>query len=272
MRGYVAYNESKSFSSLYHLVSKEYVDNAVTSLGARYYMLNSSSGIGGYKLTSLDVPSGSEATLSYASLSDNDYLEGWISPTAGEPDQLIEGIYDWRIYAQKTSGTKDVQLYWKLYERLSNGTEVLLGTSIYSGTLTGNNNSFIIPLSITGDMDIADDSYVVGKIYAHVLGSGSAPSINLYVEGDKDSHWLIPMNLQILNNQYLRLDGSNNMTGNINMDNNDIINVGDINGTNIHIDNLYADRMMINMNATSHNITDVECIIWSSGGFTCSGS
>jgi len=210
--GVVAYDGSRSITDMYHLTDKRYVDEAVTALGARYYMLNTASGESDYKLCSASVSGGGEQSVSGASLSDDDYVQGWIAPNTNEPDKLLLGVYNWRIYAEKTGGTETLRLYWKLVERKNDDSEVVIATSVVSNEVTSGKNSYIIPLTLSADHDIASDSYVVGKIYADVSGSGSAPSVTLYYEGDSHSHWQIPVNTEIFNNIYVNVAGDT-MTG-----------------------------------------------------------
>jgi len=210
--GVVAYNSSRSITDMYHLADKRYVDEAVTALGARYYMLNTASGESDYKLCSASVSGGGEQSVSGASLSDDDYVQGWIAPNTNEPDKLLLGVYNWRIYAEKTGGTETLRLYWKLVERKNDDSEVVIATSVVSNEITSGKNSYIIPLTLSADHDVASDSYVVGKIYADVSGSGSAPSVTLYYEGDSHSHWQIPVNTEIFNNIYVNVAGDT-MTG-----------------------------------------------------------
>jgi len=203
------YNPNRDISDLYHLVDKKYVDEAVTSLGARYYMLDTDSGISDYKLCSTTPSAGSEQSISKDNLTNDQYVIGWISPNTNEPDKLIAGVYNWRIYAEKTgSGTKTLRLYWKLIERKSDNSEVVIGTSVVSNEIVTGKNSYIIPLTLSADYDIASDSYMVGKIYAEVSGSGNDPSIILYYEGNSDSHWKIPVNTEILDSKYVKVNGN----------------------------------------------------------------
>jgi len=212
--GVVAYDSSRSITGLYHLTDKKYVDEAVTALGARYYMLNTASGESDYKLCASSAPGGGEQSVSGTSLSDDDYIQGWIAPNTNEPDKLLLGVYNWRIYAEKTSGTKILRLYWKLVERKNDDSEVVIGTSVVSNEITSGKSSYIIPLTLSADHDIASDSYVVGKIHANVSGGGNAPSVTLYYEGDSASHWQIPVNTEIFNNTYVNIDGDT-MTGDL---------------------------------------------------------
>jgi len=209
-------SSDRNFTSMYQIVDKKYVDEAVTSLGARYYMTDTDAGIEDYKLCSLTPSSDTEKSISKNDLTDDQYIIGWISPNTNEPDKLIAGVYNWRIYAEKTGGTKTIRFYWKLFERKSNGSEVEIGTSIASNEIVSGKNSYIIPLTLSSDYDVESDSYVVGKIYADVSGSGNAPSVTIYYEGDSDSHWEIPTNLEILNDRYVQKSGDT-MTGPLNL-------------------------------------------------------
>ena len=212
------YNTNRDISDLYHLVDKKYVDEAVTSLGARYYMLDTDSGISDYKLCSTTPSAGSEQSISKNDLTNDQYVIGWISPNTNEPDKLIAGVYNWRIYAEKTgSGTKTLRLYWKLIERKSDNSEVVIGTSVVSNEIVTGKNSYIIPLTLSADYDIASDSYMVGKIYAEVSGSGNDPSIILYYEGNSDSHWKIPVNTEILDGIYVKKTDSIDELGDVNI-------------------------------------------------------
>jgi len=202
-------SDRPNLTDLHHIVDKEYVDYAVASLGARYYMIGNSSGTADYKLTQLSPPSGSEDSVTKSGLADDDYIAGWISPNPNQPSKLIKGVYDWYIYAKKTGGTKTLRLYWQLIERKSNGTETVVATSITSNEILNSKNSYIIPLTLSEDYTLDDSSYVVGKIYADVSGGGSSPDIAIYFNGTSKSHWEIPTNLEIFSDQFLKLDGSN---------------------------------------------------------------
>ena len=202
-------SDRPNFTDIHHIIDKEYIDFAVASLGARYYMVNTSSGISDYKLTQLSPPSGSEESITKTGLTDNEYIAGWISPSANEPNKLIKGVYNWHIYAEKTGGTKTLRLYWKLVERKSDNSEVVIATSVASNEIVSSKNYYVLPLFLNEDYELADGSYVVGKLYADVSGGGSSPSVTIYFNGDTESHWEIPVNLEIFSNTFLKLNGSN---------------------------------------------------------------
>jgi len=196
------------FTSIQEIVNKDYVDMAVASLGARYYMIDTSSGIADYKLTQLSPPSGSEQSVTKTGLVDDEYIAGWISPDTSL-NKLIKGVYNWYIYAEKTGGTQTLRLYWQLVERKSDTTETVIATSAVSNEISTSKGSYIIPLTLSEDYTLADGSYVVGKLYADVSDGGSAPDVAIYYDGSSKSHWEIPTNLEIFSDQFLKLDGSN---------------------------------------------------------------
>ena len=190
-------------------VNEQYLAKAVSAIGSRYYMLNTDSGIGSYKLCSSTPSTGDEQSLSVTDLTDGQEIGGWIAPNAGEPPKLIVGVYNWRIYAEKTAGTQTLRLYWKLIERKSDTSEVEIATSIVSNEIVTGKNSYIIPLTLNADYEVAPDSYVACKVFAEVSGGGSAPAVSLYFEGNSASHFQIPANTEVLDSHYAHIDLGN---------------------------------------------------------------
>jgi len=199
--------ESRTIEGLHQLVDKYYVDQAVTSLGSRYYMDDTGSGIEDYKLCQLTPSEDIESSDAHVDVADDEYLRGWISPVQGQPTKLIAGVYDWLFFAQQTGGTgkKDLRIYWKLVERKADTSEVVIATSENSNLIGNTKVQYRIFLALSEDYEIASDSYVVGKVYADVSGTGGVPSVTLFYEGNSDSHWLIPINTEILNDTYEQL-------------------------------------------------------------------
>jgi len=193
-------------ADLKSLVNKEYVDLAVTSLGASYYMYDEDDATG-YKTCYLNPSSDAETYIEGAGLVDNDYLGGWISATDEAPQKLLKGVYDWYITSEKTSGTKDLRVYWKLIERKSDDSEVVIATSSSSNEIDEKAN-YLVSLQLNDDYLLDEGSRIVGKLYADISGGGSSPTMRIYYQGDTSSRWEIPANSEIFQNIFVPYSGA----------------------------------------------------------------
>jgi len=176
------------------LVNKEYVDLAVTSLGATYYMYDEDDATG-YKTCYLNPSSDSEEYIEDADLSNDDYIGGWISASGEAPTKLLKGVYNWYITVEKTTGTKDLRVYWKLIERKTDTSETIVATSSD-------------PLQLSNDYLPDSGSRIVGKLYVDVSGTGSDPTIRVYYQGTTSSRWEIPANTEIFQNIFIPYEGA----------------------------------------------------------------
>jgi len=192
-------------ADLKSFVNKEYVDlavtSAVTSLGASYYMYDEDDATG-YKTCYLNPSTGTETYIEKASLTDNDYIGGWISAGDEAPQKLLKGVYNWYLTAEKTTGTQDLRIYWVLVERKSDTTEVVISTSSNSNLIT-DKEAYLIPLQLDEDYIPDTGSRIVGKLYADVSGNGNAPTIRVYYQGNTSSRWEIPANSEIFQNIFV---------------------------------------------------------------------
>jgi len=213
-------------------VNKEYVDLAVTSLGAVYYMHDEDDATG-YKTCYLEPSSDAETYLEKADLSDDDYIAGWISATGEAPSKLLKGVYDWFITLEKTSGTKDLRVYWELIERKSDNSEVVIATSSNSNLIT-DKESYLVPLQLDNDYIPDTNSRIVGKLYADVSGSGNAPTVKLYYQGDTSSRWEIPANSEVFKNIFVPYSDA---VKNVDLGDKNLTTTGNINGGNLNITN-----------------------------------
>jgi len=194
-------------SDIKSLVNKEYIDNAVTALGLAYFMYDEDDATG-YKTCYLEPSSSSETYVEATDLSDDDYIGGWISAPGEAPTKLLRGVYNWYLFAERIGGTKTLRLYWKLYERKSDNSEVLIATSSDSNEVTNTKSSFIITLELDSDYIPDSGSRIVGKIYADVSGTGSAPSVKVYYQGGSASRWEIPANSEVWKNIFVPYEGA----------------------------------------------------------------
>lgn len=199
-----------------HLATKDYVDNAVVSINTNFYLLDSASGISDYKDTTLTIPSSALANDPHTVTSNGQYLRGWISPTGATPTTLVAGIYDLYIEAKvdATAGTKRSNLYWELVEYKADTTEVIIGTSESSDELTTTASDYNIHYTLPADYTVTAGSRIVGKIRSSLSGAGANPVVTLYYLGSVNSHWSVPTNTEVLNDSYIRRDGTNQLTGN----------------------------------------------------------
>jgi hypothetical protein len=109
------------------------------------------------------------------------------------------------MYAARTAGTKSFAIYWKLIEYKADTTEAVIATSPSSDPITTKRKVDIF-CALTTDYIPTAGSRIVGKIYADIGTTGVAPDTALYIEGDEDSHWEIPVNKEILDSSYQPLD------------------------------------------------------------------
>jgi len=196
-------------SDIKSIVNREYVDSAVTSLGASYYMTDDTDGDTGYKVCSLEPPTGSEAYIE-DTITAEAAISGavWISKSGEEPAKLLRGIYGFFIEAEKTDGTKGVRLYWKMYELKSDESTVLIGTSTYSNLIETDRSSYIIPLKLNNDYELSAGSRVYGEFWAIPEGTGADPTIRIYYQGDTSSRWDVPANNEIFKNIFIPYTGA----------------------------------------------------------------
>jgi len=211
------------------LVNKEYVDLAVTSLGATYYMHDEDDATG-YKTCYLNPSSDAETYIEKSGLADDDYIGGWISASGEEPAKLLKGVYDWYITLEKTTGTKDLRVYWKLVERKSDNSEVVIATSSNSNEIDGK-ATYLVPLQLDEDYLPEAGSRIVGKLYADVSGGGSAPTVRVYYQGNTSSRWEIPANTEVLTNIFVPYEGAKK---NVDLGSKNLTTTGGINASEVY--------------------------------------
>lgn len=200
------------FSNPHELVDKEYVDSSVANLGASYYAVNDDSGVsdgvGTYFLTSLTATSSAEVSTTTAQLGVGDtYIAGWISPVGQAPTKLIAGTYNFRLVTERTVGSKTAQIYWNLVEYTTSTVEIIIATSSYSLAIDakGTSNPYLV---VAEDYTPETGSRIIGRVYAHISGTGADSAIALYWQGTSQSHWEIPTNLEVLTEQFVPYTGA----------------------------------------------------------------
>lgn len=196
--------------------TKAYVDNSV-SFDFQLFTNDTASDIGGiyYAMTDSQL-GGGESTLTTAGLSaaTNDQATvNWASPSGGLGIlEITGGIYTLHIHAEKTAGTSDLQIYGEIYKRASGGAETLISTTEISSIITSKTQTILHTGDVVDQTILATDRIVV-KILAN-CGGGSGATLVLYQEGSTSSHLAFPATSNILNQIFVRQDGTKPLTAN----------------------------------------------------------
>lgn len=202
-----------------HLTTRGFVEGIV-GITLDLFFNDTSSDIGGiyYNMTNADL-GGAESTLSTAGLGagDGQALVNFAS-LSNEPgiETLKSGIYDVHIHAEKTAGTKPVNIYAEIYTRTSGGAETLHMTTEVSGLITSE-DEVTLHANLAENAVIDATDRIVVKFFANVGSTGSNATVALYQEGSTSSHVTFPTTTEILNMLFLRLDGLRPMTGTLQM-------------------------------------------------------
>ncbi len=186
-----------SRSEIIDLISQlnEYV-NEISGGYTLYLHQDASADVGGYLLLTHEDPDDIETDVGPFTITANGQeLEQWAT-AAGEPGltELQHGPYEVHGHAEKTAGTKDPTLYAEIYKRAAGGAETLLGTTEASSIILSADTPFSIHVSIPEQTILIDDRIVV-KLFGNQEGSGTDPTISVYVEGDKLTRLRVPVSI-----------------------------------------------------------------------------
>ena len=186
---------------------KTYVDIASTGLGITLFLLDAAdSEVPSYKSMSVEVPELSEVYVEKSSNSAGDVeIAGWIAPADFSVVKL--GTITVYLQAERVSGNIDVRLFFRLYERASDGTETLINESSLSDLVSERAN-LVISMVLPSDHKLAAGSRLVIKLYARYLSSGSSTTIRVYYQGNVRSRVTFPIAKEILDTLYVPYTGA----------------------------------------------------------------
>ena len=202
--GFLEYEDNHSeITDRNQLVDKAYVDDSAVGIGINFYFDDETDG-NGYRYTNLSLPEESGTYLEATITSDDQYVGGWRNPANFSLSKLFLGIYDMYISTQKVSGNKDVYLYWTLVLRYDNGTEIDIANSSISDIIPETETYLNIPLNLNEDLD-TENTTIIGKIYASLIGTGTNPTIRIYYLDGYTSRWVIPSNREYFDNLYIKI-------------------------------------------------------------------
>lgn len=188
-----------SFTDKHQIVDKEFVESSVALIGASFFMLDAADALlPAYKSTSLTISALPSASLDSPSIgaSTDTLIGSWISPVGVTFTELLGGVYNLNIFAERLSGNRTCRLFWRFYERKVNGDLVLIATSSLSNVFT-----IKVRLRAFASIDttaMAVDSRLVGSIYVNTEGGGSPTVVQISYQNDENSHWDIPVSREYL--------------------------------------------------------------------------
>ncbi len=214
-------------TSSLHAATKRYVDEAVVAATWNFFLTDDSADVGGYYYMYDSESGGALSELTSATLSSGDDQLLWSFITeSGKPgiDTLSLGIYTATMFLYKT-GTKTVNVYWKIFKRDTGGTETELMTSEVSDDLTDSRTQYILSSAQNSDISIDPTDRIVFKLYANVSGGGSDPTVTLSMEGNYDSRIALRVASSAFSNVFVNKDGDT-MTGNLTMNGGNIVMSG----------------------------------------------
>lgn len=157
------------------------------------FLADTASDITGYKTLQTTLPAGSIAN-SAASITGAATVVKAFALAAGVFDFISGQVLHLHIHAAKTGGTKNANLYIKVYHRTSGGTETLMGTSDATASLPGSNTEFDLSVSVPDTAFSATDRFVV-KYLSDPSGGGTDPTVTIYYQGNTNSRVEIGTNL-----------------------------------------------------------------------------
>jgi len=176
-------------------------DISLIPVGLRHFFLTTDDATG-YKQTQLDPDTFETASYDFSSITDGQYLMGWITPEDETPEKLLEGPHLLHICAQKTAGTRSIQFYYELYERDSGGTETLINQSSVSVEVPSEISPIAATLYLDALRTLAAGSQLVIKLFAKVTGSGGSPSITIYQSDTQRGFYQEPIDQERLDDRY----------------------------------------------------------------------
>lgn len=213
---------------------KVYVDIASTGLGINLFLLDAAdTEVTTYNQIDINIPELTEAYVETTQSAAGDYeIASWIAQADLIP-VLKLGVYEFHCQAERPTGNIPVRLFFRLYERQTDGTEILIGESMVSDQIDSRRD-VIISFILASDYVMASGSRLVLKLYARYESTGATTTTRVYYQGNVRSRLGIPTAKEILDTIYaaklhaalhglggpdeLALDASQISTGTLSLD------------------------------------------------------
>lgn len=193
-----------------HLVTKEYVDSAISFIHTFQFNDTASDIVGNYSVMEEEATGEGESSFTFAGLGtgDDQPLENFAT-LVGVPGVAVfsNGTYEAHIHAEVTAGNKPVRIHFELYtSNAAGGGQVLRATSEESALVTSK-GEVTLHANLASDVTINDTDRIIIKWLANVGATGSNVTVVLYAEGTTNAHLDIPTTTEILSSIFVRQDG-----------------------------------------------------------------
>jgi len=196
------------------------VRNAILFVIGLYLTNTASAIVGTYKQFADATPVGNSTVNAVISSASGTLIEEWITETApGVLDFAVGDIIEGHlfVYVNALVGNKTCLCYYEVYRRTAGGTETKFATSsaVFVTGLAATIQEVEIYCYVDTAMILADTDYLVIKTYGKITGTGSNPTLYISYGATYHSHFGVGIQNTHLSNNFLRLDGTKTMTGQI---------------------------------------------------------
>lgn len=188
-------------------VAIQNVENQIFLPQTPFYFYQESSDISPYYKMLLNPSSGSETLFGFSGVTSDQLLVSFVNNISLTPTTTFGGAVSVFLNLSQTDGEQSAQIYAKLYKRSSAGSETLIGTTGLTDPLTINPTNLSVDFVVGRTTFLSTDRLVV-KLYSYVSGFGTAPEIQIFLEGSTNSRVVLPFAM----NYYLECTNSTSQT------------------------------------------------------------
>ena len=224
----LGYNRTTLQTEFYN---KSEVDDLVSSTAFDFFFTNDTSDLDGmFNFTEIDTGR-AENFLQSAVITTGTNSIFNFSTIQGEPEfnELRNGIYDVHVHMfVTTSGKKDVTITPRLYNISADGLNRNLLITFESAPISILSRPLDLHGTLSETVMLGTDARLMMELVAEVGVGGGDPTVQIDMEGTTDSHFTLQTSTQAFEKIFLRLDGLNSPTGDIDWNNKNLVNVNNV--------------------------------------------
>jgi hypothetical protein len=158
-----------------------YTDQRYAGTNLIYFLFNASSDITNYTVMNKSNTSNVPQVYAFSSVANGDNLTNYTSNST-IPFYIAPGVGLVHINATKTAGSATVQIQANLWDLNTSGGQYLIASSNLSGVLTATNTGY--DLVYLTNFTWINASHRLALGFNASVSGGTAPTINLFVEGN----------------------------------------------------------------------------------------